>query len=140
MCPFFFSFGQRVVEDVLDRLGQVIGELDVQRDEQVAALRRLLGQRQAVAGYPLDRRRLGHFVDEVDVHLLARQSRYLHHRAAQRLHSPTTETHQPNSPHLDSTNIEPRKMRRVGTEKHPVMSNTQSFVKHIQVQERNWAT
>lgn len=74
---------QHLVHEVLGVLGQLLGELDVEGDENVAAFVGLLGQRQSVAGDPLDRGRLHNLVGEVDRDLLPGEGGDVHQDAAQ---------------------------------------------------------
>jgi len=77
--------GQKLKEEVLAVLGELLRELDVEGDEDVAPLGGLLGLGQAVARDTLHRPGLHDLVGEVDGDLLGGEGGDVHQHSAQRL-------------------------------------------------------
>ena len=76
---------QHLKHFVLGRLAQLVRELDVEGDKDVAALVGLLRLGQAVAGDPLHGGGLDDLGGEVDGYLLGGEGGYVHQYATQRL-------------------------------------------------------
>lgn len=76
---------KELIEQVFAVLAELVRELDVEGDQDVAPFVGLLGQRQPVAGDPLDGGGLDDLVGEVDGDLLPGERGDVHQHSAQRL-------------------------------------------------------